>query len=445
MTSGLRPYQAEMVDSTVRLLAGGAVSICWQVGTGAGKTHTAAEFLLKIVRKNLRGVFFAHLSDLILDTHARLQAAGVPCGFIQAGRPSDPTAPIQVCSLQTIHSRGLDSLPPARVAMLDEAHRCQGATTRAILEAYPGEQTARIGLTATPQRGDGKPLGELFKHLVQGPSNRWLTDNGYLVPCEVIAPGDPKPGRIAMDPVKAYNTYSPGRRAIIFAESIEHARDYVARLPRSALFVGETDEPERVRLKRAVKRGEIDVLVGVAVFVEGFDLPELDTVILARQFTVTGAYLQAIGRGLRPAPWVGKTKCRVIDLFGSWALHGLPDEERRWSLEGVAVRRAAAVVALCRCSDCFAIFPAARECPRCGTRIDARTIQAKKPRKSAEQVLETISAWPEWKRDARVMAQLRNVAMRIPTLPAGGREAWCLRQFRKRFDRLPTKHPGDRS
>lgn len=426
----LRPYQHDLVEQVVAGF-GDVRSLVMQVGTGGGKTATASVILDRARAKGYRSLFLAHLDELISDTHARLKSAGIRAGFVQAGRPSDPEAPVQVASLQTLHMRG--ERPPADLVILDECHRAMGSSVRGILDSYP--EGSILGLTATPQRGDGQPLGDVFQRLICGPNNAWLTDQGYLVPCDLRAPGKPRAGRLAMDPVDAYNEYSPGRRAIVFASNVTHARALVAKFgSRAALFVGDTKRAEREALRAAVKRGALDILVGVGVFVEGFDLPELETVVLARQFTVTGSFLQAIGRGLRPSK--GKKTCRVLDLCGAWEIHGLPDERRIWSLDGEAVKRAEKLASLSRCPECFAVFRPARTCPRCGAGLGR---EARMPRTlSRAEKLEEMSKLSQAERDLRYMTKLADLARRRQSnLTHQGVSQWALRAFRKQFHRDP--------
>jgi DNA repair protein RadD len=432
MSIQLRPYQSELVSRVETCFQQPDPAVVLQLGTGGGKTATASVILANEIALGRRAVFMAHLSDLIGDTHARLKSAGIRAGFVQAGRPSDPTAPIQVASLQTLHARG--ELPPADLVILDEAHRAMGPSVRAILEAYP--RAKRLGLTATPQRGDGQPLGDLFKHLVSGPSNAWLTEQGFLVPCELRAPGRVVEGALAMCPVEAYRQYTPGRRAIVFASDLTHAKELATKFgPRAALFVGDTDIQERENLRRAVVRGALDILVGVGVFVEGFDLPEIEVVILARSFSVCGSFLQAIGRGLRPAK--GKTKCTVLDLKGAWQLHGLPDERRVWSLTGAAVKRIEKLAAMTKCPECWAVFRPARECPRCHVALGAEA-HVRRVKTRAEKLEEQMHL-PQHERDRKVLTQLRWVAaMRVRIRSTSGQETWALAQFRKRFNREPV-------
>jgi superfamily II DNA or RNA helicase len=432
----LHDFQADLVSRVRAAFKAGAKRVVMQLSCGGGKTATASEILRATLARGRRAVFLAHLDTLIEDTHARLERVGINAGYVQAGRPSDPTAPVQICSLATLHSRG--ELPPADLVVLDECHRAMAATVRPILEAYG--QAHHLGLSATPQRGsDGQPLGDVYERMVCGPSNRWLTDHGYLVPCHVLAPGAYVEEGLCADPLEAYRTHVPGQRALIFATNVEHAEKIVASFANTfwtaALLTGDTPRAERQDLRRRLENGQLDVLVGVGVFIEGWDAPSVEAVILARAFTVTGSYLQAIGRGLRTSP--GKKRCTVIDLRGAVNLQGLPDEDRTWSLDGAAVRRTEPMTALARCKQCMAVFRQAAVCPRCGARADA---VARVPRVlSRAEKLEKWSHLPQASRDARYVAQLVRVARDRIGMPEHRAQEWALKKFRAKWGRDPEE------
>jgi DNA repair protein RadD len=427
-----RPYQTEMIDRVVAAFASGTRAVCLQVGTGGGKTFLASRLLARAVAKGYRAVFIAGLDTLIEDTHERLSCAGIHAGFVQAGRPVDPSAPVQVCSTMTLHARG--EAPPADLLIWDECQRTMAATCREVLGRYPS--AAVLGLTAFPQRGDGRPLGDVFDVLICGPSNRELVAGGYLVPCEVVAPDLPPGKALAMDPSDALVTYGE-LPAIVFAANLAHAKRIVdscrERGMTADLFVGETSRAARQRARAQLRDGSLQVLVSVQAIVEGFDAPEIRTIVLARAFGVCGSYLQAIGRGLRPSP--GKTKCTVIDLRAAYLQHGLPDETRELSLKGTAQKRVEGIVALAKCKSCLAIFRPQVACPRCGQvaasapRIPVTLTRAEK--------LHVVSQLPQHVRDARYLAQLLWVAQRRVGLHGIGAETWARRAFARRFSRDP--------
>lgn len=435
MTLDLRPYQVDLLDRSRAEFASGAHRVLIQLPTGGGKTRVFAEILRLCVARGYRGLFLAHLDSLLTDTIDRLAAAGIHAGLVQADRPSDPTAPVQVASLQTLHVRS--TRPPADLVICDEAHRVMGPTVRAIVESYP--QAHILGGTATPQRSDEQPLGDVFERLICGPSVRELTRLGHLVPCDLIAPPTFEERGLAMDPVDAYLRWAPGSRAIIFAANLAHAEDLAQRFVAAGVacgtFVEDTPRAERMRLRAELARGDIRVLLSVNALVEGFDVPEVETVILARSFTATGSFLQAIGRGLRTSPATGKTRCLVADLRGAVNLHGLPDEDRRWSLDGKAVVRTESLPSLRRCLECLAIFRPSAVCPRCGS---AATKAPKLPRNlNRAEKLEMLSRLPQDQRDTHYMWSFRRVAAMRIRLQGDAVEDWAVRMFRKRFGRDP--------
>lgn len=427
----LRDYQIDIVGRCSAAFRSKGRTGVMQLGTGGGKTATASEIIRRTVERGNRALFGAHLDTLVGDTFARLVAAGVHAGYVQAGRPSDPTAPTQVASLQTMTARG--ERPPADLVIVDECHRAASPTIRAILESYP--EAWILGLTATPQRGDGQPL-DVFEWMECGPSVRELTRQGHLVPCDVLAPAEPTEALVS-EPVDAYLRHVPGQRALVFAASVDHAEWIAygmnARGVPAAVVTGETPRADRERARVEFAAGRIKVLASVNVFIEGWDCPETEAIILAREFGVVGGFLQAIGRGLRPT--AGKTRCTVIDLRGAVNLHGLPDEDRVWSLAGKP-RRTERLAALRRCLECAAIFRPASECPRCGARSDATAEGVNLPRVlTRDEKLERLSHLSQEDRDRRYFHSLVNVArVRMRKSPPAA-TAWARSQFARKFGR----------
>ena len=209
--SQLRDYQAAQVEGVREAMRAGKRAILMQAPTGAGKTFTAAECIRASVALGFRVVFAAHLDALIDDTSERLEEAGIEHGVIQAARPRKPDAAVQVASLATLHRR--QEAPPADLFILDECHRAMASTVRGVLDRYP--RADLLGLTATPQRGDGQPLGDVFEVMVPGPSMKRLIEGGRIVPARVYSPPSPTlRGALAMDPVEALERYAPARPAI---------------------------------------------------------------------------------------------------------------------------------------------------------------------------------------------------------------------------------------
>jgi len=419
----LRPYQRALVDGVRREWERGNRAVCMVTPTGSGKTHTAASIL---AAEPGPVVFAAHLDSLVGDTADRLRSAGVPCGIVAPWAPEEPGHRIQVCSLGTLHARG--TRPPAGLVVLDECHRSEAPTVSAILADYP--EARILGLTATPQRGDGQGLDGSFDAMVCGPSVRELTAMGALVPAHMVVTVDEgKRG----DAVAELRRLPGAWRALVFCESREEARYTVERLTDAGhpagYIDGETPRKERERLRVALRRRELHALVGVSVFVEGFDEPSVDVVALDAAFGTLGRYLQAIGRGLRSFP--GKAHCTVLDVRGAVFQHLPPDVEHEWSLTGEAVTQRLAGLAFSRCEACWAVFPRAKVCPRCGVSALVKALPVRRIQQAARMA--KLEAMPADLRRARYHAGLVHVGISRRRMSPERAKRWADEEVAKRF------------
>ena len=240
----------------------------------------------------------------------------------------------------------------------DEAHHAAAASYRKIFEAYP--DSYRLGVSATPgDRLDGKGFEDLFDVLVCGPSVGDLIQQGYLSQFKLYA--DPQPMQtsgarstggdfntgdianlnnvveLAGNLVSSYRQHCDGKRCIVFAVNVEHSREIAARYQAAGIpaahLDGTTPADERRATLARFAAGEIKVLSNCLLFTEGFDLPELDVVQIARPTKSLALWLQMVGRVLRPAP--GKDYAIILDHTRNWQIHGLPSRPRVWTLEGV--------------------------------------------------------------------------------------------------------------
>lgn len=272
-----------------------------------------------------------------------------------------------------------------------------------------------------------------------------LVRQGHLVPAVVLSPPAPVEGALAADPVDAYLAHAAGLPAMIFCRDAEHANDVARRLAiasvPTALILGDTPRAERREARERLAKGEPLVLVGCGVFQEGWDSPEIRAVVLARTFGVCGGYLQAIGRALRPAP--GKTHALVVDLVGAAIVHGLPADDRVFSLEGSAIRRTAeALEPLARCHACLGVFHAGpAECPRCA----APTRGAQLPRRATRierQELARLDERPQSERDAMAVAGIAKRLRASGRFPQWRVNAIARSIFERSRKREPQAGPG---
>lgn len=364
----LRPYQKDAIANVRMLFKQGRRRVLLVLPTGAGKTRTGAEMAIRAVATGLRVLWLVHRTELgdqgAAAIRSLLTSRGL-VGVVAAGSREDdnPHAPIVVASLQTLIARGI--YPRADLVIFDEAHHAVAETFLTLLEAHYASAFV-VGLTATPQRGDGRALGDAFDGLVVGTTVAKLTADGFLVPCRTISPDERlETGKLAQEPVDAYREHAPGTRAILFAKDIEHAEKYagefrMAGIP-SAVVHAECSWAERDLAIEAFKTGAIRVLTNVYTLTEGFDVPETETCILARGFSCASTYLQCVGRVLRPAP--GKTSATALDLAGIAHDFGVASDERLYSLDGEGIRLRDSVA---YCEVCGVLRVPGEVCAECG-------------------------------------------------------------------------------
>jgi superfamily II DNA or RNA helicase len=272
----------------------------------------------------------------------------------------------------------------------DECHHIAAGTWDKIFKAYPNAY--HIGLTATPERLDGKGLSDWFKVMVNGPSVKWLVDNGFLAPFKLYAPskvdmtgvrtrmGDfdkkatneliDKP-TITGDVIKEYKKLAKDKRAVVFCVSVKHSQHVASQFIASGIAAahvdGTTPTDQRDRIIEDFSSGRIKVLCNVDLFGEGFDLPAMEAAILLRPTQSLSLYLQQVGRVLRPSE--GKEQAIIIDHVANYERHGFPDDEREWNLNGRAARKRAGekTTPIKICDACFAAqFPGTKICKYCG-------------------------------------------------------------------------------
>lgn len=287
-----------------------------------------------------------------------------------------------------------------RLVVIDEAaHVLKENKWGKAVDLFP--HARGLGVTATPVRADGKGLGShasgVYDDMVIGPDTSRLIREGHLTDYEILLPesdldvttvrttasGDFSPrglkaavqeSHLVGDVVQTYIRYAAGKRTVVFATDVQTAEDMEARFQahgiRAAAVTGVTQDAERARLVGAFRDGLIDVLISVDIFDEGFDLPAIEVVQMARPTWSLGKYLQQIGRGLRTMD--SKDKALVIDHVSNVRRHGLPDAPRMWSLNDRDKRKTNVSVEewvepVKRCEACLKAYPAtSRVCTFCG-------------------------------------------------------------------------------
>jgi len=357
-----RGYQRRAIASTYASIRDGHRCPLVVAPTGGGKTLIMALMARDALSKGRSVGIFAHRTELRDQAVATLARCGVEAGHSGQGR----SLPVQVVSTQGATS--CEEVPEADVVFLDEAHHYSADEWSRIPKAYPTQPI--IGFTATPERADGRALDHLFDDLIVVAQPRELVELGHLVPCTIEDTHRPdalqEAGVIACPPVEAYREFGGGGRNVVFAATVEHASIFAADFVKAGIDArvvhgGMTSE-ERGRNLDDFKSGRVRVMVNVFILTEGFDFPAIDVVTIARKMGSTGMYMQACGRGLRTSP--GKRRMILLDLAGVSHIHGLPTDDRIFSLDGLGMRLANAVPRFCRA--CGELLAEEGPCPREG-------------------------------------------------------------------------------
>lgn len=398
MQVSLRPYQEQLLEDIRASMRRGHRRVLAVMPTGAGKGTTIAVMVSNAAERGHRVLILAHRAELIADLSQRIHGLGINHGILSNGYREDLRHPVQVGSVQTVVRR-LGRIPPPSMVIQDEAHHLvAGNMWGRVIDAWP--RAYLIGKTATPERLSGEGLGEghggYFQDMVQGPDAGWLTEQGFLVAARVFAPpgidlsavrrfdtakgrhdSDEilRQGQAMGDAVSHYRrTIEPEHNgtAIAFCCSVAHA-DALAEAFRSqgiaaARLDGAMDRGERRRMINDLGAGTLKVLTSCDIISEGTDIPSVTGAILLRPTDSLGLHLQQVGRVLRPAP--GKRWAIVNDHVGNSLRHGLPTDQREWSLEGrqKGKRRAASEALPVKvCDQCFSTLPSDWPvCPICG-------------------------------------------------------------------------------
>lgn len=395
MTVALRPYQETAIEGVREAFRAGHRAPLLVAPTGAGKTVMFGFVASQTASRGRRVLILAHRKELIRQASHKLYDAAVPHGIIAPGHTATRDL-VQVASVQTLGRRLSDPRYSAPdLIVVDEAHHAVAGQWRDVVAAYPAARI--LGVTATPERLDGKGLGVsvggIFDQIVIGPTVADLIGQGFLTPSRIFAPasapdlsgvrtrgGDYEAGALADamakptivgDAVSHYAKHAAGQPAILFSPSVAHAETmaeaFRAAGYRAVAASGATPPAQRDAAIAGLGNGSVQVLCSCDLISEGLDVPAVSAVILLRPTKSLGLYLQQVGRGLRPA--AGKTHLTVLDHAGNTLRHGPPDLVRAWSLTGrpkKAKKDEDEVPPARQCSECFAVHAPAPACPECG-------------------------------------------------------------------------------
>lgn len=396
----LRGYQERDIERIRHSFRSGKAAPLFVGPCGYGKTVVFSYIAESAVKRGTQVLALCHRKELIEQISTAFTAFGVSHEIVDPDHAPRPGAQAYIASVFSL-ARHLNICAPGFI-IVDEAHHTATTTTWGrILQAYP--KARRLGVTATPTRMSGEGLKDFFDELIIGATYEELTNEGFLSTIKAWGPpsidtnGIPVRGgdyttsglversskpSVTGDCIDHYRRLCPGRRAIVFDVSVDTARRR-AEAFRAAGFSAHCVDGELAREVRSdiingFRRGDIKVLTSCDLVSEGFDLPAIEVGICLRPTRSLSLWIQQAGRILRP--YEGKTHAILLDHARNIELHGLPNEQREWTLDaGLIKSKSNPGVRLCL--HCFAVNrPGARVCAQCGEPFpkEPRTVSQKK-------------------------------------------------------------------
>lgn len=387
----LRQYQVDLENGVRQAYREGCKAPCIVLPCGGGKSVIIADIAKQTTARGNRVLFLVHrreLCDQIRNTFTRW---GVN---------------MRLCDIMMVQTaaRRLDRLPEPQLIITDENHHCLAGTYRKIYDYFP--DCRRVGVTATPIRLNGDGLGDVNDKLIIGVSAKWLINNNCLAPYDYYAPSivDLSGAKISRgefdassveklvlqkavfgDVVSYYRKLADGKQAICYCTSIRHSIEMAAAFCSAGIEAehidGTTPKAERDEIVKKFKVGALDILCNVDLISEGFDVPDCECAILLRPTQSLTLYIQQAMRCMRYRP--GK-RAVIIDHVGNYARHGLPDDDREWTLakkgrSKKAEKSEATEAAVTQCPECFLTFhtkdengDTVRICPYCGAELPVK-------------------------------------------------------------------------
>ena len=348
-------YQEDMkerIEKALRLHR----SVMAQMPTGTGKTYLLTAVIDSFVSNNpMEKVWIvAHRRELVSQIDETVRKFH----SYSASNASFLLSSVKAMSIQWLMRHYAEKEEEPGMIVIDEAHHALAKTYKEMWERFPN--TKFLGLTATPCRLNGKGFTDLFDVLVQSWSVPEFISKGRLATYDFVsiksdgmtqrlidslqkrgADGDYQNKEMDMllnkKPsierlYRSLEEFGKDRKGIVYAINISHAQKitklYQENGVKAIAIDSKTPATERQQDIEAFKKGDIQVLVNVDIFSEGFDCPDVEFVQLARPTLSLAKYLQMVGRGLRVAK--GKKNCVIIDNVGLYRVFGLPSQVWNW-------------------------------------------------------------------------------------------------------------------
>lgn len=430
-----RYYQVLAAQTLLALMYAGKKPL-GELAGGGGKTLIIAMIMYKLVQDGKRVLYIAHRRELLLQVQKKLtEDGGLSPSFIglmMGGKKRNLDRPIQVASIQTLQNmkdlRGFDCI------VFDECHRAVAKSYQNVVAQLPNAMV--VGLTATPTRLDGKPLGAAFTDLIKIEKISVLIAKGFLsrprcfsdkkellpdLKGLVTLGGDfdlkELAKRVDLKDLRGailanYCRVARGRQFIGFASSVKHSRKLVEEFTAAGIpcahLDGKTPQPERDEVVRRFRAGELVGIWNFDILTEGFDLPACRVCIMARPTKSLVKYLQQAARVMRV---YNDEDAIILDHALNVVRHFFPDEDREYTLEqGEVVPDDRLNVKVC--PECGEMVPSnAHVCPGCGYSFAAKE---RKDLEVRQAQLEEVDRAMFEKKAAEILAAAKKEKIKNP-------------------------------
>jgi len=342
----LRPYQAAAKAAVLNEWRQGHRKTLLCLPTGTGKTIVFSSVVQSRVREGGRALIMAHRGELLDQAADKLRLS---CGMESVLEKAESSGigsgiPVTVGSVQTLsQQKRLDRFPHDYFTdiIVDEAHHCLSDSYQRVLEHFPSANV--LGVTATPDRGDMKNLGQYFDSkayeytMAQAIKDKYLCPiKAQLIPLKLnisdvsVSNGDYAVGDIgvALEPyleqiAEEMVRYCTGRKTVVFLPLVKTSQKFTELLNSHGLRTAEVNgnSPDRTEILKAFDDGKFDVLCNSMLLTEGWDCPSVDCIVVLRPTKVRALYQQMVGRGLRLA--LGKDHLLLLDFLWMTERHDL--------------------------------------------------------------------------------------------------------------------------
>ncbi|MDO4318298.1 MAG: DEAD/DEAH box helicase [Lachnospiraceae bacterium] len=344
----LRPYQEAARTAIKKEWEAGRDKTLLVLPTGCGKTIVFAAITEDCVRAGHRVLILAHRGELLEQAADKLAKATGLCSAIEKAEQSclGSWYRVVVGSVQTMmREKRLAGFAHDyfNTIIIDEAHHCLSDSYQRVLAHFPEAKV--LGVTATPDRGDMRNLGQFFESLAYEYTLPKAIREGYLSPIKAltlplkmdltgvgISAGDFKAGDLgtALDPylesiAAEMEKYCQGKKTVVFLPLVKTSQKFRDILNNHGFTAAEVngESKDRAEILAAFERGEYNVLCNSMLLTEGWDCPSVDCIVVLRPTKIRSLYCQMVGRGTRLSPETGKDHLLLLDFLWHTDRHEL--------------------------------------------------------------------------------------------------------------------------